>query len=437
MSVLASLADKLAHPLQEVRLRSLRSLRSKLDAGLVNPSELSCDPSLLRALLQLLGSSASVGVALDVLELLQRLAVEPSGARQLVGFGALDRLSHLQATSPPAEPVAILAKRLIERLVHLPSNAVEAASPSAAVPSPRTPPHFDVQSVSRPADPPPCSRALFLSASEQFPESTPFHMERPAARMLPAPTWTRLARVLLTRTDEQALFEAGVRLKMTEPAVLCDACAHVGGEIAHDIGAPAIFARPGMLEGLLSLIRTTEHAELNDLSVGALTALQQLVDRTTDGLKARLDTRLCHDATPESEEAPGWQVWELADATWSAATPLLRLREGSVHALPLLMGVLPLLYVPPHDAKTEHVDAAAALWRSYFEKVLFKPLLVSSQTSLHVSKSLTYTTTALNNTLIALPRARRVAALCSPCVPSASPEGRRTLGKLYGLSGPA
>jgi hypothetical protein len=39
---------------------------------------------------------------------------------------------------------------------------------------------------------------------------------------------------LLCRADEQALFEAAVRLQMSEAAMLRETCHFVGGELAHD-----------------------------------------------------------------------------------------------------------------------------------------------------------------------------------------------------------
>ena len=52
----ALLVDKLVHPLAEIRQRSCHSLRSKLDAKLVDPLELGRQPDLASNLLSLTSS---------------------------------------------------------------------------------------------------------------------------------------------------------------------------------------------------------------------------------------------------------------------------------------------------------------------------------------------------------------------------------------------
>lgn len=204
----------------------------------------------------------------------------------------------------------------------------------------------------------------------------------------------------MTKADEQAFFEVGVRLQMAEVRVLMEACSQLGGELAHDFPPPAFLARPPLLRSLLSLLRTTEEVEMSSLSSATMRAMLQLVDVTTRAVKHRLDpsgwtrplpspssrvgrgrggVEMAEASYSEGSkvESGGWQVWQLADATWSAVVPTLRHREACPLALPLLLRVLPLLYSPPHTASDEERDASASLWRGYLDKV-FPPSQLNS-----------------------------------------------------------
>ena len=58
MATLSDLTKKLNHPLEEVRQRSARSLRSKLDAGFFALHDLALEPSLPLNLVHMLGLPA-------------------------------------------------------------------------------------------------------------------------------------------------------------------------------------------------------------------------------------------------------------------------------------------------------------------------------------------------------------------------------------------
>ena len=74
-------------------------------------------------------------------------------------------------------------------------------------------------------------------------------------------------RVRVCLRARQALFEAAVRLQMTDSRVLSETCAQLGGALSHDLPAAAILRRPEVTLALLSLLRTSELAELGELRV--------------------------------------------------------------------------------------------------------------------------------------------------------------------------
>ena len=158
---------------------------------------------------------------------------------------------------------------------------------------------------------------------------------------------------------------------------------------------------------MLSLLRTTEVAQLSDLANSALDTLDSLTTQLLAALRLQADPEMAGDGTP-AEAAPAaagpppsrplppvlpsaaaagagggggtaagrWEVWQLADAVWASATPLLRRLDAVPRVCPLLTRLLPLLYQPPPqpaaapvdpDAESEATAAAAALWRGYLE----------------------------------------------------------------------
>ena len=146
----------------QVRLRSLRSLRSKLDTGIVHPRELALDHALLRSLLTLMSQPGSA--QLEALQALQILGTDPNIIRVLVGIGAIEQLSRVCSDSPHNEPVSAAASRLAERLTHLPANML----PLPEVPGlmAAQPPHI---SANRP----------YVSTSQQpYPSVTPPNAEQ-------------------------------------------------------------------------------------------------------------------------------------------------------------------------------------------------------------------------------------------------------------------
>ena len=239
---------------------------------------------------------------------------------------------------------------------------------------------------------------------------------------------------------------------MTDSRVLSETCAQLGGALSHDLPAAAILRRPEVTLALLSLLRTSELAELGELASAALQTAAELLDRLLADLQAAADAperfppisaeAAAADAARSgatdhasatgqgsptgdgsgaggaggagdaggvlpsgSARADGWAPWQVADALWTAVTPLLRHPDAAPAAVPLLGKALPLLYVPPppgapvptvagggasqaiaagadprDDARVQ--SEAADLWRGYLTSMLavlrFHRLLVAA-----------------------------------------------------------
>jgi hypothetical protein len=446
--MLANLIMKLSHELPDVRQRSVHSLRTKVDAHLLDVGEVCRSADLPAKLVSLTSLPDSLpSVQLDTLALIDKLSSDAGFARQIVLAGAIGVLQRVQAASLEAAPpgggedaVAAAASRAVDAILRHPVGDLPAIERPIALD--RTPPA---------APPPPggaraifarpggavssASRALeFGAAGGSHPGEAPIvytHSDPAPARggregrdggvggvggvgatsvSFPCPVWMDLAgTVALGRADEQALFEASVRLQMSDGRVLRETCASVGGALCHDLPAGALLRRPSLLKGLLSLLRTTEWSELGDLALAALTCATELVAQLHAALHDAADAPdRAHQLAPpttaltEAEEfglpfhvtsaggggrsaataaaaaaaawlpaPPGgglmgepaaWAPWQVADAVWTAVLPLLRHPDAAPAALPLLHRTLPLLYTPPADvlAVMRASDAAAS-----------------------------------------------------------------------------
>jgi len=397
------LSQKLLHPLEEVRQRSARSLHSKLDAGLFTLHELTLEPTLPLNLLRLL-ESPDAGGKVEAVALLARLAAHSSTSKQLAGLGAVAILQRVQADNTQT----VLhegATAAVEELLRQHDGAVlTIAAESDHTPPP--PPQPVVRTQPRPNAAPGASRALKFGTEAPAPPQ-PSSTSALVLSVAPPPlACRRLGATPLDASDEQMLFEATVRLSMAEERVLLNACHQLATEVAYDLPAGSLIHRPELLQGLVSLLRTTDVAEHSELAAGALHALDVISQQIVAALRLQADHELqAARASPQQHEnrrpastasnqtpsdlaetssgvsgsdggggggggasAGRWEVWQLADAVWSTATPLLRRLEMAPRVCRLLVRLLPLLYLPPaQDEDAETAEAAAALWRGHFE----------------------------------------------------------------------
>ena len=270
LAALKGFVEKLAHPLEEVRLRAVRSLRSKIEAGLYQATDLCVEPSLARNLVNLLPIQANTDASQsEALQLLAAVAGHPDMSRQLVSLGALDYLEELQRGGGAiGDGAAAAARMLLSQRVEFDDG--------------RTPPR--IVSPSKTTAAPAASRSL------QYPPPSTTTVPVVSAatlRALPCPAWMRLRAPALSGRDSQAVFEVSVRLQMAEASVLRDACERAALELAPDLGAAALLRAPELLQGVLALLRTTEPTELSALALHSLDALTAIAARLGSDLRAR------------------------------------------------------------------------------------------------------------------------------------------------------
>jgi hypothetical protein len=206
MATLSDLTKKLNHPLEEVRQRSARGLRSKLDAGFFALHDLALEPSLPLNLVHMLGLPA-VGGKMDAVALVAQLAADASASKQLAKLGAVGSLQRLQADPAhvPLHAAAATAEHELVRQHGAPMLRPDSEEntpelPSAPPPPCRPPPR---------AAPAAASRSLRFDA--QPASATPSAASALVRTAAPPPlAWARLGAAPLEPCDEQLLFEATV-----------------------------------------------------------------------------------------------------------------------------------------------------------------------------------------------------------------------------------
>lgn len=448
------LLAKLEHPLWEVRCRALVSLRSKLRAGLVSSDALAQVYALPEALLDFAAQPPAeradgVAMQLNALALLEAVASEDRGAYRLAALGAASTLHQIAATADSqvgeaANLVSRAAMRSLPESAQLPSSeetpprclvgrGISLKAPTSSTPAvrdhptPEGPPAAPGAAAPCAAVRPPsavspaCGELSGFSASSSAaarralsyapavvgswaPERDGAFQTAPATSGLPEASWTRLPTPILSQSDEAALHQACVALQQPGTRGLCAACLAFA-ELADDLPIGALLRRPSAIEGILSLIRTAEHApdgHLGELGGAALAAVGSVTSRLALEIRARADPlRHVAQSVPTQQTSGGapsgsaaltgaaarWPVWKLAAALWSSLTPLLR-RPAAVPVLaPQLLSLLPLLDPPQRDLPTvsRTHPAQAAPFDAAFEAAvpLWRDLLLGLCGALH------------------------------------------------------
>ena len=206
MASLSELTKKLNHPLEEVRQRSARGLRSKLDAGFYTVHDLALEPALPNNLVHMLGLPA-VGGKMDAMALVGQLAADASASKQLASLGVVGSLQRLQ--SDPAQvalhSAAATAEHELVRQHGAPVLQPGAEENTPELPSPPPPPTCPPLR----AAPAAASRSLRFDA--QPASAAPSAASALVRSAAPPPlAWVRLGAAPLESCDEQLLFETTV-----------------------------------------------------------------------------------------------------------------------------------------------------------------------------------------------------------------------------------
>ncbi|GAQ84307.1 hypothetical protein KFL_001840060 [Klebsormidium nitens] len=347
------LLGKLGHPLPEVRCRSLRSLKLKMEHGLLRLADAAEEEYLLRQLLEWFNREGCQQEE-EVLGLLAQLAQRARARLLLCDLGALDFLETMRAHSPARlhPPIDKLAAVLLSNPQPHQPDTTESANPSRAGPALAQPLHTEQDSrhgapsfrvterrsgQGAPSDraslapgvtrPPvatktweeeggellqnPLSLASILSRPPAQrgvqPEPQPQLRPHPPGRFKDPPKLAEeplpdlwLPEVPLRPSDDQYLFELNLKLQcIGDPRIVRAALAELCNRAVHDLPPEALLQKHPILDSVLSLAHPV--GSPGDLDIAALNFVAALVKRTGGALRLSRDESFAVHLGGESE----------------------------------------------------------------------------------------------------------------------------------------
>ncbi|XP_062841406.1 rotatin isoform X2 [Trichomycterus rosablanca] len=248
---LSSIIKKLAHPLVEIRVRSLKNIISKLHLGLITPSDLVQERRLFINLLHWF-NFPEVPLQEDVLQLISTLATHPTGAHTFREVGAVEFLTQL--SSNISLDLQATAQTVLDQLFHL------------HVPPPT-------------ASSPPVNTSVRCLTFPHFP-------------------W-----LSLTVTDRHILSSNESSLRSDDPDLVRTTCDLLRDVIMQDFPAEIFLQRPRIVQNLLQLVSVGAESESSSPLLPALACLQQLCRNLKSRLRFHRDPGFCsakHDPVSQN-----------------------------------------------------------------------------------------------------------------------------------------
>ncbi|XP_053343881.1 rotatin [Clarias gariepinus] len=273
---LASLIKKLAHSLVEIRVRSLRNIVSKLQLSLIYPADLVQERQLFINLLHWF-NFPEVPLQEDVLQLINTLAMHPTGAHMLRDVGAVDFLTQLSSNIDPQ--LRGITETILDQLFHLHTHPADTSSDQQ--PSSSFQPMEEMslrgyfqQNASRPTDAAP----------------TPSVSVNTSVRCL---TFSVFPWLSLTATDRHILSSNESSLRSGNPDLVRTTCELLRDVIMQDFPAEIFLQRPSIVQNLMQLLSVSPENDSTSLALHALACLQQLCGSLKSRLRFHRDPSFC------------------------------------------------------------------------------------------------------------------------------------------------
>ena len=314
-----SLLSKLAHPLVDIRQRSLQNLAFKVSSGLVPPERVVSDVVATRSLVSLLKSSSSSLELSETLHILELVATKDSwSAAVLVDAGALDAVqilldssntleSKLNSNATDQDQDSQRLKTLARVLLSVPPQKVNQIRSSEKVDGSlsnnnqnysfvpvaggsvgrkvESPPRRDTK---RP-DTPDCLNSMMATSSSNTSSSTSTSTSMPVATARGG--WC-FPRVVLNRHDDQLLFRAKAELSCGDPSRQRSVIRQLTYVLFSDFPGEIWLQRPEIFRMLLTLVRSTKESNIPsdlDMLESSVKCLKTLLQQWKYGLKRTLD----------------------------------------------------------------------------------------------------------------------------------------------------
>ncbi|XP_043923077.1 rotatin [Protopterus annectens] len=263
-----TLLKKLGHHLEEIRIRALKNLISKLDHGLISTYDLVQEKILYRHLLEWF-NFPKVPMQEEVLDLLTRLAKHPTAVCLLGDIGAVEFMSQLRSNLEPNLQAKV--DEVLDCLFRLPDIPADDQVSS-----------YHLQPLTRLADQ--------VHVSEQ-PEVLPGYFNdisnflRHEVPPLPAGIndavkclkFSTFPWLTLTSTDKHILSSNESLLQSQDQRLVRNTCELLQDVIMQDFPAEIFLQRPKIVQSLLSLMKLAFSGDAtHHLALQAVSCLHQL-----------------------------------------------------------------------------------------------------------------------------------------------------------------
>ncbi|KAK3610373.1 hypothetical protein CHS0354_008649 [Potamilus streckersoni] len=286
------LFKKLGHHLEEIRVRALENIVSKLDHKLICDADLVQERHLFIRLLEWFNFPHTVRHH-DVLSLLHRLSQHTSGAEVLQDIGGIEFLTQLRGdVSPALQP---LIDQILENTMRLPDVGASQHVPECIYQK-HDHPEFEStlhSTLSKNTAEWTASSAHAPSSCQQEPSCLPDYREPPLgyfgeeglqnpelnpeiARILEgSPSCFRMTTfpwLALTSTDRHVIVSTNSSLQSREPPLLISTCEFLSDVVFQDFPAEIFLQRPSIIKNLVALM-ATPHQENQKLRIHATRTL--------------------------------------------------------------------------------------------------------------------------------------------------------------------
>ncbi|XP_076868967.1 rotatin isoform X2 [Brachyhypopomus gauderio] len=334
---LSSLIKKIGHSLVEIRVRALRNISSKLEHGLVSPSDLVQERALHVNLLEWF-NFPEVPMQEEVLELLNMLSTHPNGAFMLREVGAVEFLTQLSPSV--GAQLRTIIDSILDQLFHLATCPPPPTTTTTTLDQP-------VASSAQPAvsrcavEDTAVSGHLQQAGVSQAGPAPPRGSVNGSVRCLKFSVFPWLS---LTETDRHILSSNESSLRSDRPDLVHTTCRLLRDVIMQDFPAEIFLQRPSIVQtprllpvsfqSLLQLVGVSESGSLLLLVLGCL---QHLCRNLRSRLRFHRDPSFCsakHDPVSQdssvsySQEVRGTQRSEVSTPVDCSPRPSVVGRPG-------------------------------------------------------------------------------------------------------------
>ncbi|GAB1609333.1 rotatin-like isoform X2 [Argonauta hians] len=280
--------QKLGHELEEIRIRALKNILSKLNYGLVCLSDLIQERYLFIRLLEWF-NFPSAPMQSEILGLLHQLSEHSTACENLREIGAIDFLSHLRMDSPTSLRDSIDA--ILENLMKIPDlNSKSDGSEHIHYQQPCLDPVSD-------ADPPTINNGMTQEVIYGDDVGSNLAWPKPASGF----TMRTFPWLTLTQTDCHVLSSTYSLFQKKDLQELVSTCEFLRDVVFYDFPGEIFLQRPQIAQGLLEMLELSCEQVAPPLDYNTFLTQPNLlvqVCRTLSSLTSSLHTRLKYHQDP-------------------------------------------------------------------------------------------------------------------------------------------